>query len=220
VTVKSTTFDRRAVSNDRETSPSHPQQQISKLPAEQLIDDYALERIDYRVRRLTNQFGLSEDEQEDCRQDMVVELLSAFDRFDPGKAKRETYINRVLDKFVKHAVRTRCTHRNRACDSPICLDDVAPGFQPVINDPGAGELDEQGRRELRLDMAAVIARMPKRLQRVCRLLMEYTPTEAAEELDISRTSIYRNIAEIHQHLTIAGLGKEENSATDSAPLQM
>ena len=218
--MKSTTFDRRAVSQDRETSPSHPKQQISKLPPEQLIDQYALERIDFRVRRLASQFDLSQDEQEDYRQDMVVELLSAFGRFDPGKAKRETFVNRVLDKFVKYATRVRCTHIRRACDSPLGLDDVCLGFQPVVNETRAGELDEQGQRELRLDMAAAIARMPERLQRVCHLLMELDPADAAEELGICRQSIYRNIGEIRQYLAAAGLGASENGATDSAQVQM
>jgi len=90
--VKSTSFDRRAVSPDRETSPSHSQQQVSQLTAEQLIDEYALERISFRIRVLTSQFDLSEAEQEDCRHDMVVELLTAFQRFDPAKAKRETFV--------------------------------------------------------------------------------------------------------------------------------
>ena len=218
--MKSTTFDRRAVSHDRETPPLPPQQQAGKLPAERLIDRYVLDRIEFRVRRLTIQFDLSEDDQDDYRQDMVVELLSAFDRFDPGKSKRETFVNRVLDKFVKYAIRTRCTHQRRACDSPLGLDDVCLGFQPVVNEARAGELDEQDRRQLRLDMAPAINGMPERLQRVCRLLMEFSPAEAAERLGICRQSIYRNIAEIRRHLAAAGLDRSGIGATDSPQVQM
>ena len=218
--MKNTTFDRRAVSHDRETPPSGPQQQGNKLSAEQLIDDYALERIAFRIRRLNIKFDLSEDEQEDYRQDMVVELLSAFERFDPRKAKRETFVNRVLGKFVKYATRIRCTRRRRACDSPICFEDIVLGYQPVVNDPRAGQPDEQSRRELHLDMGAVLTRMPERLRRVCRLLMEFSAAEAAEQLGICRQSIYRNIAEIRTYLTATGLGTPENSATDSPQVQM
>ncbi len=184
------------------------------------IDHYAMDRIDFRVRRLAIQFNLSQDEQEDYRHDMVVELLSAFSRFDPGKAKRETFVNRVLDKFVKYITRIRCTHRRRACDSPIHFDDIAPGFQPVDDDPPKGQRDEQGQRELRLDMKAALGHMPKRLQRVCRLLMDFGPAKAAAQLGICRQSIYRNIAEIRQYLTAAGLGMSQNGATDSRQVQM
>ena len=218
--MKNTAPHRRAVSQDRKTSPSYPQQQIHELPAEQWIDEYVLERIDFRVRHLASQFDLSEDEQEDCRQDMVAEVLGAFHRFDPDKAKRETFVNRVLGKFVKYATRIRCTHRRRACDSPAHFEDVSPGYQPVVNDMRAGQFDEQGQRELRLDMDAAIARMPERLQRVCRLLMECGPTEAAAKLGICRQSIYRSIPQIREYLTRAGLAIPENSATDSPQLQM
>jgi len=185
-----------------------------------LIDRYVLDRIDYRVRRLAIQFDLSQGEQEDYRHDMVVEVLAAFDRFDPSKARRRTFVNRVLDKFVKYATRVRCTHRRRACDSPHGLDDVCPGFQPVVNDPRGGQRDEQGRCELRLDMEAALARIPQRLRRVCRVLMTFNPAEAAERLGICRQSIYRNIAEIRRYLTAAGLGVSEKHATDSLQVQM
>ncbi len=187
---------------------------------ETVIDDYALARIDYRVRQLAKRFNLPEDQQEDCRHDMVVELLSAFQRFNPDKAKRETFINRVLDRFVKYTTRVRCTHRRRPSDSPIHFDDIASGYQPIINDPPTGQLDEQGQCELRLDMDTAIARMPGRLQRVCRFLMEFRPAEAAERLGICRQSIYRNISEIREYLTGAGLGMSENGATNSPRLQM
>lgn len=184
------------------------------------VDDYALARIDYRVRWLALHFGLSEGEQEDCRHDMAAELLSAFERFDPEKAKRETFITRVLDRYVKYVIRTWCARQRRACDNPIHFDDVYPGFQPVTNDPPMGELDEQGRCELRIDLADAISRMPERLQRVCRLLMHFTSTEAAERLGIRRQSIYRNMSEIKEYLTEAGMGMPGNDATNPCQLQM
>jgi len=187
---------------------------------EQWIDQYALDRIDFRVRRLTGQFDLSEDEQNDYRHDMVVELLGAFERFDPDKAKRETFVNRVLDKFVKYVTRIRCTNLRRACDSPMGFGDVGPDYQPVVNEAPAGQLDEQGRRELHLDMDAALARMPERLQRVCRMLMEFGAAEAAKRLGICRQSIYRNMAEIRPYLAAIGLQTAGNGATDSGQVQM
>ncbi len=194
--------------------------QPTDLSSSSLIVDYALARIDYRMRQLASQFGLSEHEREDYRHDMVVELLSAFKRFDPHKAKRQTFVNRVLDKFVKHAIRGRYTRQRRACDSPVHFEDIGPGYQFVVNDTRAGQLNEQGLCELRLDLHAAIARMPERLQRVCRLLMTFDPAEAARQLGICRQSVYRNMREIRERLIRAGLGISGNGATDSPQLQM
>lgn len=185
-----------------------------------VIDAYALARIDYRVQKMARRFKLPQDQQEDLRQDMAVELLTAFQRFNPDKASRKTFVNRVLDKFVKYTMRNRSIRRRRACDSPIHFDDIFPGFEPVSNDAATGVVDEQVRRELRIDMDAAIARMPKRLRRVCSLLKEFDATEVAEQLGIRRQSVYRIMDEIREYLNRAGVGISENSATDSAQLQM
>lgn len=170
------------------------------------IDVYALARIDYRVRRLARRFDLSEADQEDYRNDMVVELQSALRRFDPEKSKRETFINRVLDRYLAYATRNRCTRLRRSCENPLGFDDIHIGYEPIDNDPSHGELSEQGHVGLHIDMASVIGGMPKRLQRACRLLQEFEPAEVAGRLGIHRTSIYRIIREIRERFVAAGLG--------------
>ncbi|MCK4626918.1 MAG: hypothetical protein KAV00_16520 [Phycisphaerae bacterium] len=56
----------------------------------------------------------------DCRHDMVVELLPAFRRFNPDKANREIFINRVLDRSVKYTTRIRWRTRN----ATECIVDI------------------------------------------------------------------------------------------------
>lgn len=186
-----------------------------------IIDDYALARINYRVRQLALLFDLPADRQDDIRQDMVIELFRAFSRFDPVIAKWETFVCRVLDRLVKYISRTEGTRRRRTCTNPAGFDDIRKGFVgPVTNDPRKGELSEQDRRELRADVTLIISRMPQRLQRVCRALMTFGATDAAEQLGICRQSIYRNIAEIREHFVRAGVGFPENSATNPSQLQM
>jgi len=182
------------------------------------IDDYALARIDFRVSKLRSQFDLSEHDQEDMRNDMVVELLQAFDRFDPLKSKRETFINRVLDRFVLYVMRQRCTQMRRSCDSPRGFDDVSTGFQPCGNDPAHGERDEQGYRDLRLDLPDVIALLPEDLQRICHVLKHKSGRAAAKELGIGKSTLYRAVADIREHfrkLGYAGVG--DNGWDTSVP---
>ena len=52
---------------------------------------------------------------------------------------------------------------------------------------------------LRLDLEAAIATMPAKLQRVCAVLMELKPADAAERLSVSRQSVYRYIHQIRGH---------------------
>jgi len=190
----------------------------SPQPTTQLIDAYALDRIDFRVRQLRFQFDLSEHDQEDVRHDMVVELLSALQRFNPAKAKRETFINRVLDRFALYIMRQRCTQKRRACDSPMGYDHVAVGFQPKGNEVKRGQLDEQDHRELRLDVPEIVALLPDDLQRVCRVLQRESGRAAAEELGIGKSTLYRAIADIRKHFADHGYTGFVDDAWDtSAP---
>ncbi len=193
--------------------PNVPNQNQSSSP----IDDYALARIDFRVRQLRYQFDLSDEDQADLRNDMVAELLSAFERFNPSKSKRETFTNRVLDRFVLYVTRRRCTWQRRSSDSPIGLDDVHVGFQPRANDPGIGELDEQDLRELRLDLIDVIAQMPERLQRATKLLMVYPRKEVAVRIGVHRCSMTPIIARIREHFEEAGLDDWLGGRNNSGP---
>jgi len=211
--VKFTTSPQREAQQGFGTSPSHLQ---ANSDGEAVIDDYALARIDYRVRQLWLQFDLSEQDQEDVRNDMVVELLQAMKRFNPAKSKRETFINRVLDRFVLYIMRQRCTQMRRACDSPLGFEDVSVGFQPCGNDPGQGETSEQDIDDLRLDLEPVISQLPEGDQEVARLLMIYPSSEVAERIGVHRCSMSRIIARIRKHFTNAGVGVSDEARNTSA----
>jgi len=194
----------------------------SPQPSTHPIDDYALARIEYRVKQLRFQLDLSEQDQEDLRHEMVVELLQAMQRFDPDLSKRETFINRVLDRFVPYILRRHCTQMRRAWDSPLGFEDVSDGFQPCGNDPGQGELSEQDIGELRLDLEPVILGMPERDQAVARLLMTYPSSEVAARIGVHRCSMSRIIGRIREHFTDAGVTISEeprNTSTATADVE-
>jgi len=213
--VEFTTSPRREAQQGFRASLSHLS---TACGGEAVIDAYALDRIDFRVSQLRCQFDLSEHDQEDVRHDMVVELLSALQRFNPAKAKRETFINRVLDRFVLYVMRQRCTQKRRSCDSPKGFDDVSDGYQPCSNDPGHGHRDEQGYRELRLDVPEVIALLPDDLQRVCLVLQRKSGRAAAKELGIGKSTLYRAIADIRKHFADHGYTGFVDDAWDTSAL--
>ena len=212
-----TTLERRGAKSHSRTTLL-PSRQAG--PAEQFLDEYAMKRSDFRARELALRFKLDAADQDDYRQDMMVQLLTALKRFDPDKSSRKTYISRVLDRFVLHATRTRCTRMQRPACTPLAFDDVEPGFDPPANDTRQGELDEQGWRELRLDLHEARTHMPERFQRACNMLSVMHPAKAAKALGIRRQSIYRIISEIRQHVKAADSNKMKyqrdntGSATD------
>ena len=178
------------------------------------IDDYVLERIDYRARRLAIQFGLSDEERDDYAQDMVVEVLTAIKKHDPSQSTHKTFINRVLDMFLKNAIRTEIHQRRRECNNPIPLDNVSEGFTPVVNDPRHGELSEVDQLDMKMDFEEILSRMPQQLQCICNLLKDYSVAETAKKLGINRTAIYRHLAEVREYFQRGGYEFSDFCATD------
>ena len=83
-------------------SRSNPASAAPKCPADPactLIDQYAMDRIEYRVDRLRKEFGLNAQDAEDLTQDMLAALLANAPRFDEAKATKRTFVCQVLDYF-------------------------------------------------------------------------------------------------------------------------
>jgi RNA polymerase sigma factor (sigma-70 family) len=207
--VKNTNTHRRAASNGCETHPSH------------LLDDYVLNRIAFRTRRLAITFRLSDDRRDDFFQDMVVEVLKAAERFDPdGSASWHTYASRVIDLAVKKLTQNECRRIQRESGRPIGLSDSGDGAPSAVNNPAHEGEDDLRQLELHLDIEVVLNEMPSRLQKVCRLLQRLSPAEAAEELGIHRNSIYRLIAKARTYFTDPKFGFVDLGAADSASVRM
>jgi len=169
-----------------------------------LIDDYALDRIEFRAGRLARLFRLCDDDVDDLRQELALELVKAAARFDPDTSSRRTFINRALDRRYRHIYRRLQTaQRHEAfCPSPASL---LKNFNPVVNDPHSGELSEQERAELHIDLAPAISSLPRHLQEICELLKTHSPREAAEQLGVHRSTIYRAMQEIRSRFIECGL---------------
>jgi len=190
------------------------------LAPETCIDDYARARIDYRVGCLVEAFHLGDDEAEDLRQDMIVELLRAAARQDSGRSGRKTFITRALDRHYLHVARHPGNRQKHESMHPRPIS-AMPSFCPTTNDPRKGDRSEVERADLALDLGEIVPTLPPRLQGVCAELRFYKPSEAARRLGIHRSTMYRAIQEIRRHFVAAGLGDGEgNHATDFGVTQM
>ena len=83
-----------------------------------LIDDYALDRIEFRVGRLTRLFRLNDADADDLRQELALELVKAADRFDPALATRRTFVNGALDRCYRHICRRFRARQRHSAMSP------------------------------------------------------------------------------------------------------
>jgi RNA polymerase sigma factor (sigma-70 family) len=172
------------------------------------IDEYAQNRIHFRVGRLARAFRLSEDEADDLRQEMVAALLKASPRFNPDRSTRNTFISRTLDRHYRYVARHLRDRRRHAAMRPTPISALRR-FCPAINDPSRGEMSENERVDLHHDMGCALASMPPKLQAIAAALKVYSPREAAGRLGMHPSTVYRAIRKIRRHFIDAGLGGAE-----------
>jgi RNA polymerase sigma factor (sigma-70 family) len=180
------------------------------------LDDYAIRRIDFCVRRLVRAFHLNQHEADDIRQDLALDLLKALERFDPAQCARSTFVSRALNRRFKHIARSLRNGRRHGAKSPLLLGDR----EPVCNDPAQGEFSEQDLADLRMDLTDILGRLSPRHRRVVEAVVAAgSRTGAARALGVHRSTVLRTLAEIRPHLEAAGYGPGKISATKSRVLQ-
>lgn len=168
-----------------------------------LINTYALDRIDYHVKRLGRGLHLSEHQREDLRQDLTLDLCKAARRYDPSKSSPRTFVSRVLTWAALH--RARCIRNERQCAarSPIHLSQLQRenrGFAPL-----APRTSEPSAHDLVLDLRQGFARLSRRQQQTAEALKNQSVAEIAAQHRAHRSTVYRDLGSMRATLSELGL---------------
>ena len=174
------------------------------------IDDYAAALIRNKARQLVGKGGFTHDDRPDIEQELMLDLLQRMKHFNPAKAKKSTFMSRV----VEHRISTMLEFRFAACrDWRKCTDS--------LNDPigcGDGEFSEKienvtspeefgcdpaatnfnERLGFDMDLRRALAKLPEDLRLLCLRLRGQTVADAARELGIPRTTLYSKIHQIKE----------------------
>ena len=60
------------------------------------LDPYALKHIRFKARQLAGQAGFGAGERKDLEQELFLDLLQRLPQYDPDRARRTTFISRVV----------------------------------------------------------------------------------------------------------------------------
>jgi RNA polymerase sigma-70 factor, ECF subfamily len=169
-------------------------------PADAVLDLPTRITIHYKARHLIGRYGFTISDLPDLEQDLSLDLLRRAGGYDPARAQWQTFVARCIDHRIADLIRSRCClmrhHERRAVlDSS---DDKSPAH-------GEHSHDALVLHDLRLDVAAVLGRLPERLRDLGHRLMATTVSEIAAEDGCSRWRVYRDIADIRAAFQAAGL---------------
>jgi len=167
----------------------------SAPPAEEL-SPHTIAVIDHRSDRLAKVFHLSDDDRADIWQDMALAVLSAMRRYNPALASRDTFAERVASmQYIKVALRIR---RDLEREPESVTGAIGAAIDPRSE---RGNTDD-----VRLDLEAALAGLPRRLRLIAEDLKTKRPGEIAAEMGVHRSTVHRAIAQIRTHLRDCGVG--------------
>lgn len=186
------------------------------------VDPYAVKTIRCAARRLVGRHGFRLDDIEDLEQEMLCHLYSQWDRHNPDRGTRDTFIAKVISRKVAQICKYRRVRNNH--DGELDLDQIVPEVpEEALEEENAtpleltsgidgraprgleSALDHLRGLELRLDVEKVLAGLPGPLRDICERLQSETPTQIARDGQMSRRAIYWCVQCIRTAMVEAGL---------------
>ena len=163
------------------------------------LTDYALELVHHKAWQLVGKAGYTQDDVDDIKQDLIVDLLERLPQFDPAKATHNTFVARLVERKISNLLRDRQAemrdHRREVCslneeidtgeDEPVQrLTTISQDDQDIRTGKYARPAEE--RAHLQLDMDSVLDGLTPELRQVAEMLQTKSVSQVARELGIPR----------------------------------
>ena len=182
------------------------------------ILQYAMKRTHYKARQVVRTNGFTEDDFDDIRQELMLDVLKRLGKFNGDKGDVKPFISRLIDNRIASLIK----HRHAACrDSrrnQCSLDDWVrdEDWRWVRRDTtisedharahtGQAPRSRQETLQLAMDTAYVMDSLSDDLRDLCVRLRSQTVLEISRETGMSRSSLYERIELLRARFIEAGL---------------
>jgi RNA polymerase sigma-70 factor (ECF subfamily) len=182
------------------------------------IDDYAVKIIKYKAKQLVGRYGLTIFDREDLEQEMILDLLHRLPKYNPKRARRNTFIARVVEHKVATIIEARKAGMR---DYRLCRCSLNDRFE---NEEGnfiermesidqedyllrTGQLPRStpDKRRLATDIRKTIDSLSPELRELCIRLATDTVMEISRDTGIPRGTIYESIKKLRAIFEDTGL---------------
>ena len=190
--------------------------------------------IRHKARQLVGTYGFTESDRDDLEQELRIDLLRRRGKYNPAKAKLSTFTDRVVAHCIATIIEARKAAKRdyRECDcslnDPITFEDGDEGelgdtvaCETYLRRPSPASDAQLNRRDMAIDVTALIARLSHEQQRLCSLLQEHTVLEISAICQIPRGTLYDRIKEIRIIFEDAALGdyvRRRSDRSSSGPV--
>ena len=173
------------------------------------LNGYAQTFIDCKVYQLWGRYGLSEDDLDDVRSELTLDLLKRIEKYDSTKATMSTFIQRVVSHKISNILREysskkMITDRQSLSLQQAVYSDNPTGHDRRLEDDITSEYyefhhcgrtrNELEQAELIDDIQHIVDKLPGPLHQACLYLMEgKSISESASLMGLKRSTFYQQI---------------------------
>jgi len=166
-------------------------------PAADWIDQYALDRVEYQVFRIGRDLRLSSHDEDEVRQELLMDLWVAAPKYNPEIASRRTFVSGVVARSALRVRRQLSRSPGRRATDPVLLSDL----QRRERGRRTPERTQSEQSDIAMDVASAIDGLEHGKRSLAHELMRGTVTEAAREIGCDRSTAYRAVAAMRDELS-------------------
>jgi len=165
----------------------------------QNLDRFAAWFVHHKAKQLIGRAGFTKDDLADLKQDLTLDLLQRLEQFNAERAQRRTFVVMVVEHCIAAILEHRtAAMRDRRREQCSLNDRVSDHESKTVERHETIDAGFLGRGDVKpgdlaVDVHAVIAGLPHRLQVLCVHLQTKTPAEIARELGVPRMTLYGDI---------------------------
>jgi hypothetical protein len=157
-----------------------------------------------KARQVARKAGLSCSELPDLEQDIALHVWERLGRYKSVKSDNAVFVRMLVAHAASTTLRSRL---RRSCRAPVSLEDAmrvegSNWAEPV--DPHSMPPSERN-TILALDVAAILATLPRDLRRLANTLRTHSVTATARRLGLTRAAVYWRLAAMRARFEAAGL---------------
>lgn len=153
-----------------------------------------------KSRQIAARCWLQTSDRDDVEQELAAHVWPRLGRHDPARAEREVFVRMLVARAAATVIRRRWERRRT---DPLVAARQVGGADQI--DPRAWP-GPQADVDRALDVAAVLAALPRRLRRAAALVAAGSVSSAARKLGLTRQVVYAHLAELRGYFEAAGFG--------------
>jgi len=182
------------------------------------LTGYDRELIRCKARQIVGKAGFTRDDIEDIESELTTDLLTRLPKFDPEKAQRDTFADRIVTRRISNLIRYRIQekrdYRREACSLNEMIVDregnTVERAQTMCGDAAAIRLGTRDRTRcqeanLRFDVSVMLKGLPEDLRQVAEELKSKSVADTARALGVPRSTLYGAIGRLRVIFAEAGL---------------